>query len=210
MAYSIVCASGHVIDDELEREPAPRDNGTRRCSESGCFELTYSHCTACGRAIPGFIDGPRMVTTGNLSRPVGRLNTARGMLPAREWREDCPFCKSPYPWAPRATWAAYHRRHLEDVANGVDPALPYLAEAEKAYAAESTEHQRQARAAKRESRRATRARWSSAILDTWPGRITAIVAAIVAVLLLLFGVSNVPDLLSRNTEPTTTTTTTTP
>lgn len=198
--YSIVCAAGHVADDELTDEPRAAHNGTLRCAESGCFELTYSHCLACGHPVPGHIDGPRVVTTGNLGIPVGRIG-----LPPREWREDCPYCKSPYPWAPRHVWAGYHRRHLQDRADGSAHPLPYLAQAEAAYRAKEDAARRRSKASKRRNRRSTTARWTAAVLDTWPKRIAAIAAAIAAVL-GFFGVDNFRD-LNDDSGPATPTTT---
>lgn len=206
--YSIVCAAGHVADDELDNEPRAVDNGTLRCPESGCFELTYSHCLMCGRPVPGHIDGPRMVTTGHISRPVGRFGTAQGFLPPPDWREDCPYCKSPYPWAPRSVWARYHRRYLKDRAEGSSHPLHHMVEAEAAYRAEENAARRYSKASKRRTRRSAAARWTATVLDTWPKRIAAIAAAIAAVLGLFFGVDNFRD-LNGGPAPTTTTSTST-
>ena len=208
-SYSIVCAAGHVADDELADEPRAAHNGTLRCPESGCFELIYSHCLLCGRPVPGHIDGPRMVTTGNISRAVGRIGTAGGVLPQREWREDCPYCKSPYPWAARHVWAGYHRRYLQDRAEGSSHPLHYMTEAEAAYRAEEGEARRRSKASRRRTRRSAAARRTAKFLDTWPKRIWGVVAAIAAVLGLVFGVNNLRDLKGGSGPATTTTSTAT-
>jgi hypothetical protein len=146
------------------------------------------------------MDGPRAERHGNLVIPQGRRNRARGLLPARDWREDCPYCKAPYPWASDTVWVNYHQRHLADSAAGVHDPLPYLEQAAiKSQAADDlrSEREKMARAAHRRERFAT----IGAKLDTWPKRTTAVVAAIVALLALLFGATNLRDLLDVEPAP---------
>lgn len=206
--YSLVCAARHVLADELADEPELEANGTLRCSESGCLGLVFSHCEQCRRPIPGHIDGARYERHGNVSVPRGKLGTARGLLPSRQWREDCPYCKSPFPWASREVWVNYHRQHLADVAHRRPESLPHLPQAEAAYDAARGDARARKKGERRRQRRAQRARLATGMLDTWPRRVTAVVAAIVAVLALLFGVTSIAD-LSGGDRPSATTTTTT-
>jgi len=190
--YSLVCGNGHVLNDEIAHEPSLEENGSMRCSESGCLALVYSHCLHCNAPLPGYIDGVRYERHGNFAVPKGRFGSARGLLGEREWREDCPHCKSPYPWAPDSVWVGYHKEYLAH--EGTATALPLLTEAEEAHSKAKLRSERQAKTRRRADRRERRQAWAGSLLDTWPKRVTAIAAAIAAVLLLVFGVDSFADL----------------
>src|SRR5690606_36535719 len=110
-AFSLVCAAGHVMHDDLDTDPGVRGPADMRCDVSGCFERVYSQCPNCEFPVPGYIDGPRIVD----GAPKGRMNTARGMYPNRVWLEACPNCSSPYPLGKalnaRCVSEAVPRRH---------------------------------------------------------------------------------------------------
>ena len=127
--YSIVCASGHVIDDELDREPLAEASGRAVCPKSGCYSFVYSHCPACLAPLPGLLDGARYQVNGPIARPVGRLGGGR------EWREDCPRCKVPYPWATTASLLRYHNAYLAQSDEDSAPVLAYSAVAAAAFEA---------------------------------------------------------------------------
>lgn len=182
--YSIVCAAGHVLDDERAHEPPKEIDGHQRCSVSGCFEFVYGHCPHCGVAIPGYIDGPRPEVHGNIGMMRGRLSI--GGYPVREWREDCPQCKVPYPWAEDVVLVNYQRRYLTDLEEGT-PSLPLVQRAAGAYARQQKANRR---ATKRDRRQSVKQRvgrvWSW--FDSTLKKAAALIAAIAVVAGAVIGV----------------------
>lgn len=177
--YSLVCAGRHVLGDEIAHQPAVNENGTKLCSTPGCFERVYSHCVHCAKPIPGYIDGVRYEVHGNIAAPAGRMGTARGLLPGREWREDCPYCKVPYPWASSTVLADYHAKYLEDRRHASPVGLSYVAAAEHAFEEREKARKRHRRSSKRADRRERHDHWwtSRAALITAVGVVLAAVVA---------------------------------
>lgn len=171
---SLVCGHGHVLDEELLEPPSLGTNGTRRCEKPGCSEFVYSHCDACEEPIPGWMDAPRRLE----GEPIlsGKLNRSIG--PNREWREDCPYCKFPYPWARQRFLVDYHRRYLEEANQDIAKPLAHSPAAEEAH--------RQDQSAKRKRRIRRAGRSLAQALDTWPRRIKAVLRVIFSIMLVFF------------------------
>lgn len=202
---SLVCSDGHVLSDELAHEPPLENNGALRCNESGCYALVFSHCDLCQLPIPGFIDGFRFEVNGPIAAPKGRTSDVpRGTFGFREWREDCPRCKAPYPWARPGVLAEYHRQHLAHL--GKPTELPLVERAKAAYDRQSRVMRRESKQKRRDLRRMRLKQFNIVMFDTWPKRILAIIGVITAVLVLVFGVSSFSDIGDEDPKPTAPTT----
>ncbi len=203
-AYSCVCRAGHVLADDIAEEPPIEESGRRLCNRSGCFEPVFTHCPQCGEPISGYIDAPRYETNRGVSRPIGRFEA----FVTRTWREDCPYCKVPYPWARRAVWVGYHHRFLEDKQRNSPGLLTYVAQAEEAYEADKKERDSRARQRQPDKPRAlitgNRRRPDKGLLE-WFKDLSALLQGLVALGTILFviaGVAGVRATTTSSTAPT--------
>ena len=199
--YSVVCARGHVLADDVPRQPEIASNGKLGCSEPGCFERVYTHCEGCSKPVPGYIDGVRYEGNGSIATPRGRLGP-----PERVWREECPYCKMPYRWASESLLSRYHAKYLEDVEDPSPMGLVFSSSAEAAYGRAKAGARRRRKSERRADRRERKAHWytSRAALIS---AVAAVAVAIIGLVPWLFDDNDIvpsPSPSSSTVSPTTT------